>query len=239
LQLRYDNVDLDALFLQQAEQCKPGRYVRIAVRDSGIGMPREVQEKIFEPFFTTKPTGQGTGLGLATVMGIIKELGGIVRFDSHPGRGTTFEVYIPACEQAATVHPQDSLDSSLDGGGRRVLVIDDEASIRETVRAVLSAHNFVVSTAANGPEAVAIYAQNPSAIDLTITDIVMPIMDGAATICAIRAIDPNARIIACTGMAEERQLDSVRGQIEALLKKPFTGRDLLHSMREVFANHSR
>ena len=204
-----------------------GRFVEISVVDTGTGIPADVLPKIFEPFFTTKDPGKGTGLGLSTVLGIVKAHGGFVEVSSEPGRGTSFFVYLPVTETAPVVAMRDGTAESLHGRNEQILVVDDETAILEITRATLAAFNYRVRASGSGDEAISLYAQRHAEIDLVITDLLMPGMDGPALIQAIRNINPNIKLIAVSGVPSEAKDLGIYG----FLKKPYTTAALLKTVR--------
>jgi len=233
LAVRAENCELDEQYAAMNIQAKPGRYVLISVTDSGTGMPPGVIDKIFEPFFTTKPLNKGTGLGLSTVMAIVKSHDGIVNVYSEPGKGTTFQIYLPATETTTTPHQEKAQAANLPRGhGETILVVDDEASILTITCQTLQAFGYRVLTAANGAAAVAAYAKQPGEIAVVLTDMMMPIMDGPATIHALLQINPQVKIIAASGLTtngHEAQVASAG--ITHFLTKPYTAATLLKSLR--------
>ena len=183
----------------------PGRYVMLAISDTGSGIPAEAQQKIFEPFYTTKGPGQGSGIGLSMVQGFVKQSGGTVQVYSEPGQGTTFKLYFPAMQGAGdgAALSKRVTDAPFDAGGRRVLLAEDETSVREVLVATLKAAGFDVTAAASGDEAMHAYASGRP-FDLVITDIVMPgTLQGTGLARALRAMDPELPMIFMSGYASE------------------------------------
>jgi PAS domain S-box-containing protein len=226
---------LDEQYVAMNIQARPGRYVMISVTDTGTGMPRDLLDKIFEPFFTTKALNKGTGLGLSTVMAVVKSHQGIINVYSEPGKGTTFKVYLPAVESSAEAGKDQSEQPSLvRGNGETILVVDDEASILTVASQTLQAFGYRVLTAADGAEAVATYAQHRDEIAVVLTDMMMPVMDGAATVYALRRINPTIRIIAASGLNVNGEVDKFSGAgIQHFLLKPYTARALLKTLRTI------
>jgi PAS domain S-box-containing protein len=226
--LRATNARLDEHYAAMNLEARPGPYVVIEVEDNGTGMPREILDRIFDPFFTTKEVGQGTGLGLATTLAITKAHGGFIRVRSEVGAGTTFELFFPAAPGAA---PQEPIlhDSGLSvGRGQTVLVVDDEESIRRLAQKTLSHFGYRVLTAANGAEALALFASHRPEIAVVITDLMMPVMDGPATISALRQIDARLPIIVSTGLADQLHLAAATAAgVRHFLAKPYTAESLL------------
>jgi len=235
LTIAVENSVLDAQYVAMHSQAQAGRYVQISVADSGAGMPPEVIERIFEPFFTTKGVNKGTGLGLSTVMAIVKSHGGIVNVYSELGRGTTFKVYLPATENPSEGY--DKLIQLVDlprGSGETILIIDDEASILTITSQTLEAFGYQVLTATDGADAVGIYAQQRDRIAVVLTDMAMPIMDGAATVHALRRVNPNVKIIAASGLdANGGMSKGPKANVKYFLAKPYTAETLLSTLRTV------
>ena len=233
LTIAVENSVLDEQYVAMNSQALPGRYVQISVADSGTGMPPELIERIFEPFFTTKEINKGTGLGLSTVMAIVKSHGGIVNVYSELGKGTTFKIYLPATESPSERH--DKLVQLVNlprGSGETILVIDDEASILTITRQTLEAFGYEVLTAVDGADAVGIYAQRREGIAVVLTDMAMPIMDGAATIHALRRINPAVKIIAASGLdANGGTTKGTKANVTYFLAKPYTAETLLRTLR--------
>jgi PAS domain S-box-containing protein len=230
-----ENCILDEQYAAMNIQAKAGRYVNISVTDSGIGMPPELIEKIFEPFFTTKELNKGTGLGLSTVMAIVKSHDGIINVYSEPGKGTTFKVYLPAMETSSEARKEQSEAASLPrGNGETILVIDDEASILTITCQTLQAFGYQVLTATDGAHAVAVYAKHENEIAVVLTDMMMPVMDGPATIHALMRINPAIKIIAASGLNANGGVAKVSGAgVKHFLTKPYTAGTLLKTMRAI------
>ncbi len=223
------NLTVDADSTERPPEALPGPYVVLSVADTGTGIPPEVMEKIWEPFFTLKPEGIGTGLGLSTVQTIVKNHGGWVRAESEPGKGTRFRVFLPASAASEKAAEPDKPASLPVGHGEKILVIDDERAFQEITKAIFTKFGYRVLTASDGTEAVALFAQHKDDIDLVLTDMVMPFLDGPATINALRRLDPTIRIIASSGMSEnEKQAEELTGA--EFLLKPFTTEKLLNAV---------
>lgn len=211
-----------------------GPYIAITVSDTGSGIPPEILERIFEPFFTTKELGRGTGLGLSTVFGIIRSHKGFIHVYSEIRKGTKFKVYLPAIKTSEVRKAEEKQFKLPAGQGEMFLVVDDEASVREITTATLQAYGYRVITASNGAEAIALFAQNRAQIKVILTDMMMPIMDGPATIRAIRSIDPDIKIVATSGLMERDKLAELAGsEVQAFLSKPYTAEVLLKSLQKV------
>jgi hypothetical protein len=226
------NVWIDDHYKQMNFDAQPGAYVMISVSDTGTGIPPEVVDRIFEPFFTTKEIGKGTGLGLSTVLGIVRGHGGFVEVNSTLGQGTEFKVYLPAVKAE---EQQVSLEQELVlGQGELILVVDDEKMIREVSQATLEAYNYQVLTAADGIEAIALYAEHKSDIRLAIVDLMMPVMDGETTIHTLKKIDPQVKIIAVSGLMVSSQIAGTIGkEIDVFLNKPYSAKELVKAIQGV------
>ncbi len=229
LTISVENCALDEHYAAMNVQAKAGRYIKIIVTDSGMGMPPGIMDKIFEPFFTTKDINKGTGLGLSTVMAVVKSHEGIVNVYSEPGKGTTFNVYLPAMEISSEARKQQPEEVSLPrGNGETILVVDDEASILVITGQTLQAFGYRVLTATDGADAVAVYAQHKNEIAAVLTDMAMPIIDGPATIHALRRINPAVKIIAASGLNVNNGVAKISGAgVRHFLTKPYTAGTLL------------
>ncbi|MEI9893183.1 MAG: PAS domain S-box protein [Chthoniobacter sp.] len=204
-----------------------GRFLEIDVTDTGMGIPADVLPKIFEPFFTTKDPGKGTGLGLSTVLGIVKAHGGFVEVASGVGKGTSFFIYLPVAERAPVTTGREASVESSHGRGEKILVVDDEAAILEITRETLAAFNYRVLASGSGEEALALFARHHTEIDLVITDMFMPGMDGPALMAATRKIKPGIRLITVSGVTQDTDGVGTQG----FLKKPFSTASLLKTVR--------
>jgi CheY-like chemotaxis protein len=208
----------------------PGPYVRLTVSDTGEGIPPDVLDHIFDPFFTTKPLGRGTGLGLSTSLSIVNAHGGFMDVRSAPGQGSTFHVYLPALpSSAAAREPGPAREPAL-GTGELVLLVDDEASIRQMAREVLEEFGFSVITAGGGREAIALFRQRQGEVRVIVTDLAMPEMDGVTLIRALREIDTKVAIVASSGVIEGAPADT---GADALLAKPYTALQLVDLVRSL------
>jgi PAS domain S-box-containing protein len=213
---------------------RAGPHVLLAVTDTGAGIAPEVLDKIFDPFFTTKGQGQGTGLGLSTVLGIVRGHGGFVSVYSEPGKGSRFAVYLPALGAGAAAPEPEGRREPPAGHGELVLVIDDEEPILLTAKAVLEAHGYRAVTAPRGADGVAAYRRAGGAVRAVLVDMMMPGMDGPATMRQLLELDPGARIIAASGlMAAGRAAEAVAAGARAFLHKPYTEEQLLRALAEV------
>jgi PAS domain S-box-containing protein len=235
LTVSVENCALDDQYAAMNIQAKAGRYVAINVADSGTGIPPEILDKIFEPFFTTKDLNKGTGLGLSTVMAVVKSHGGIVNVYSEPGKGTTFKVYLPATGSSSAAQKERTEHDSLPrGNGEMIMVIDDEASILTITSQTLQAFGYNVVTATDGADALAVYVQHRKEIAAVLTDMMMPVMDGPATIYALLRINPVVKIIAASGLNENGGVAKASSAgIKHFLLKPYTAGTLLKTIRAI------
>ena len=232
-----ENVRLDEHYAAMNIDARVGPYVKLEVEDNGVGIDPAILDRVFDPFFTTKPVGEGTGLGLATTQAIVKSHGGFIRVYSEHGKGTRFRIYLPADTSAASPRASDQPEPVPRGQGQRVLVVDDEEAIRQVTRQTLEAYGYRVLLAANGAEAVALFARHIDDVALVLTDMTMPVMDGPATIQALRQIRPDVRIIAASGISQNGQVARAAGAgVRHFLPKPYTADVLLHKLAEVLAD---
>jgi len=202
------------------KQIPPGRYVKISVVDEGVGMSTEVQQRIFEPFFTTRKFGTGTGLGLASVYGIVKNHDGHIEVQSAPGKGTAFMLYLPASQQVA-VHETEKPGTIQTGKGT-ILLVDDEPMVLQVGRGMLEAIGFNILTAESGPEAIDLYRRNRDVIDLVVLDVIMPDMGGGETYDRLKSLNPHIKVLLASGY----RLDGEAAQIlkrgcQGFIQKPF------------------
>lgn len=227
-----ENIVIDETYSNMNIHAQVGRYLLVKIIDTGVGIPPTILDRIFEPFFTTKEIGTGTGLGLATVMGITKSHGGFVTVTSKVGEGSQFNLFLPAVQDLPDFITDDI--AAPQGNGELILVVDDEVKICETINMTLEQHNYQVLTANNGIEAIAVYAQHKDQIKAIIMDMIMPEMDGITTIRTMQKMNPNVQIIACSGQDSPIDLASVTGiHVHHVLAKPFTAQELLHSLSEL------
>lgn len=234
LTLEAGNLLIDESFAAMNVEAKPGAYVQLSVRDTGTGIPPQVLERMFEPFFTTKTLEKGTGLGLSTVRGIVKSHGGFVKVYSEVGKGSDFQVFLPA-QQSTTTEVVEIQERVLPiGNGEVVLVVDDEAAILNIAKQTLEAFGYQVRTASDGAEAIGLCAQHGSEIKLMVTDMMMPVLDGLSTIKGVRRIAPLIKIIAATGLGTQADLTGPnQTRIDGFLQKPYTAEQLLQTVHHV------
>jgi signal transduction histidine kinase/CheY-like chemotaxis protein len=235
LTLETANVSIDEESLGRYPELKAGHYVMLAVTDTGAGMDEAVKARIFEPFFTTKDVGQGTGLGLSTCYGIVKQSGGHVSVYSEPGRGTTFKIYLPQADRPAGPSPERPASSALPGGTETILLVEDDPALREMAATLLTRLGYKVWAAANGLEALSLKQKpNVGHIDLLFTDVVMPHMSGKELADRVSSMQPQTRILFTSAYTENAAIhQGVLDKGVALLQKPFTPSALAHKLREV------
>ena len=220
-------------------EAKPGFYIRVAVRDTGVGMDRETQARIFEPFFTTKDVGKGTGLGLSMVYGIVKQSGGFIKVHSEQGRGTEFTIYLPRVLE--TPEPVVATKvAPVQRGAERILVVEDEPALREPVCRLLEGAGYQVLGSKDVDEAIQIATQHNGRVDLLLTDVVMPNMSGPQLAEHLLPFYPQMKVLYMSGYPEPRQPDSPLASEVDFIQKPFTKQQLLGRLREVLdgKNHS-
>jgi PAS domain S-box-containing protein len=234
LTLKLENHEFDESFARMTPGARPGRYVCLSVTDTGQGIAPEHLDKIYDPFFTTKELGKGTGLGLSTVLGIVQSHGGFIQAHSQPGRGTQFKAYLPASE-TVEARPASQADQHLpQGGGELVLVVDDESSVRQVTRKLLERNGYRVIEAAEGADGITQYVAHQQEVQMVVTDLAMPVMDGPAFIRVLRRLNPQVRVIAVSGFQSKSRLPADLGVPgEAQLSKPFTGAMLLQTLQRV------
>jgi len=233
--IRATNTVIDEQLAALELEARAGSYLRLDVEDTGGGIPAEVVDKVFDPFFTTKEVGKGTGLGLSTTLAIVKGHGGFVRLDSEPGSGTRFHVYFPATPGSAPTSDRLPEAHLPHGSGETVLVVDDEAAIRQVIRHTLEAFSYRVLLAADGAEAVSIYTERGAGIDVVLTDMMMPVMDGPALAKALRQLDPDVRIIGASGLSNGKGSQSTEAGVHHFLPKPYTAETLLKTLRLILS----
>jgi PAS domain S-box-containing protein len=225
------NVSLDDAYERTHVEAQAIPYVMLKVEDTGGGMSADVVDRIFDPFFTTKEPKKGTGLGLSISRAIVKDHGGFINVYSEKGRGTSFKVYIPSCQNAASPAPSSAPACAADGGGGElVLVVDDDGPVRNLTAHILRTHGYEVITAADGAEALQHVADRGGDIRLTITDVSMPLVDGVALIRALRELKAGTRVIVTSGL-DENQSASLGA--DGFLSKPFSLAALLREVHRV------
>ncbi len=225
----------DSTFCQTHPWAQPGAYTRLSVEDTGTGMSEAVQSRMFEPFFTTKEVGRGTGLGLATVYGIVKEHDGLITFESKPGRGSAFHVYLPVAETPAPAGtPPTPLAPTGPGHGETLLLVEDEEAVRRLVLRVLEKAGYHVLAAADGDEGVRVFEANPDVIRLAVVDLVMPKRSGRAVAEALHALRPGLPILFATGYDRDNLAEGFRPEARTeLIQKPYAAGELLAKIRQM------
>jgi len=213
---------------------RPGRYVQLRVTDTGTGMSSETRERAFEPFYTTRPPGEGTGLGLATVHGIVAQAGGHVSLDSEPGRGTTFTILLPALTSGAIAAPRPVTEVAGTGASARVLVVEDEDALREVTRRILERYGYRVLTAATGTEAIAA-VESVGDLGLVLTDLGLPGMPGTELARRVAALRPGCRVLFMSGYAESARWPPGPIGQGAVIAKPFSEESLLRAIENALA----
>jgi two-component system cell cycle sensor histidine kinase/response regulator CckA len=235
LTLETANVSFDLESVSRYPELKPGDYVMLAITDTGTGMSEEVKARLFEPFFSTKGVGQGTGLGLSTCYGIVKQSGGHISVYSEPGRGTTFKIYLPQIETQAKISIPRLDSPDLPHGTETILLVEDDPALREMAATLLRRLGYTVLTAANGVEALSLkHARNTGHVDLLFTDVVMPHMSGKELADRVRALYPHTKILFTSAYTDNAIVhQGVLDKGVALLQKPFTPSALAKKLREV------
>ncbi len=234
LRLSATNLDIDVSYASMMPEITPGPHLLLEVSDTGSGIPPEILERIFDPFFTTKGVGKGTGLGLSTVHGIVKSHGGLLKVASKAGKGTTFQVYLPAAPDQAAVAGADSLAPPPIGHGELVLVVDDEPAITNAAGSVLEANGYRVLLANDGAEALAVFSQNMHEVAVVLTDVMMPVMNGVLLLRTLRKMSPGLPVIGSSGLAETAHLGQLKElHVESILRKPYNAATLLRTIQAV------
>jgi CheY-like chemotaxis protein len=234
-----ENVDLDERFAASEPAVKAGPHILLRVEDTGHGIPPSLIEKIFEPFFTTKAAGKGTGLGLSTSLAIVRSHGGFIRAASNPGKGTCFLIVLPASGSAVEDATEAGEPDLPRGQGETVLVVDDEASIRRITRHTLESFGYRVLDASDGTAALETYAAQRGLVSAVIMDLMMPGIDGIATIREMMKIDPSVKILASSGISEKGRLAKQAGEgVRHFITKPCTAETLLKALRFTIDGHA-
>jgi nitrogen-specific signal transduction histidine kinase/CheY-like chemotaxis protein len=230
--LATSEITLDAGQLLAHPGCAPGRYVALTVRDTGAGMSAEVQQHLFEPFFTTKEQGKGTGLGLSTVLGIVEQSGGLVLVESGPGRGATFRIYLPRVDASPELVEPGPGPRTL-RGHETILVVDDDEQVRRTAARILSSRGYRVLMAPSAREALAVVEDSACAVELVISDIVMPGQSGPELLEQLRARCPSLRVLFMSGFTEHAVVEKTLAAGADYLQKPFTPDTLAQRTRAI------
>jgi two-component system, cell cycle sensor histidine kinase and response regulator CckA len=236
IRISCENVEVDQQLASMNPGAQLGSHVCISVADTGSGMTPEVMEKIFDPFFTTKEQGKGTGLGLATVIGIVKGHRGFITLQSQVGVGTTFRVFLPADVEAKDASAEEDDSEGLRGHGETLLVVDDEATIREAIVTTLEVNGYHCYTAEDGTDALALFFERRDNISAVITDLHMGVMDGVELTRSLRKLAPETKIIVSSGHISGEKRGTLEGLgVTAMLEKPYTAEKLLRAVRDTLA----
>jgi len=234
-------LELDRVTMETGTRDVPcGHYVRLTVRDTGCGMDEATRDRIFEPFFTTKIAGKGSGLGLSTVYGVVKQLGGYIAVDSQPLQGSTFTIHFPATAKPIAARPDASAAPVPPGRAETVLLVEDDRAVRTVVDSVLRRHGYAVLLAGGPKEALAAARAHAGAIDLVLADVIMPEMSGPEMVMLLAEQHPETRVIYLSGYSAEALLR--QGVLETrsrLVQKPVAARDLLHAVRGALGSGPR
>jgi len=232
-------VQLDAAYARRHAGVNPGRHVVFSVRDTGVGMDAQTQQRIFEPFFTTKAKGKGTGLGLSTVYGIVRQSGGHIEVRSAPGRGTAFDIILPQVSATVPARGEVPIGATLPRGTETVLVVEDEDAVRHIVRRVLEAQGYAIVEARDGNDALQVCATRGDRIDLVLSDVIMPGMGGRELARELGARRPGLEILFMSGYNDDSELSGVDGEVASgVLAKPFTAETLARQVREALDRRS-
>jgi signal transduction histidine kinase len=228
------NILIDESYVHEHIQVAPGQYVLLTISDTGVGMDAKVKQLIFEPFFTTKEAGRGTGLGLSTCYGIVKQNGGYIWVYSEIGHGTTFKIYLPRVDAPVEDFARPSITQAIPQGTETILLVEDEAAVRQIAARTLRAQGYTVIEAANGTEALQITHTHPGAINLILTDVVMPSMGGGALVEQLKALYPAIKMLFTSGYTDDTIVH--HGQLKPgvqFIQKPFSPAALARKVRDV------
>jgi signal transduction histidine kinase/CheY-like chemotaxis protein len=242
--IRTENTILDEKGSAGIAEAKPGEFVCVSITDTGIGMDKETREHIFEPFFTTKAKGEGTGLGLSTVYGIVKQIGGWINVYSEPGQGATFRIYLPTLSDSAEGKSELSKETAsspeLRGNGERLLLVEDDELIRTATQRLLSETGYTVLSAGSAEEALAIFQREDGDFQLVICDVVLPDKSGVELADQLLALQPELRVILSSGYTDEKlRMSAVEEKGYPFLQKPYSTEKLLRSIKENIGNKGR
>jgi two-component system, cell cycle sensor histidine kinase and response regulator CckA len=232
-----ENIAIDENYARMHLDAQVGSYVMVEIADTGMGMPPEILDRIFDPFFTTKEIGKGTGLGLATAIGIVKSHHGFINVYSEVGKGSQFKIYLPATDASETETVVD-IEPQM-GEGELILVVDDEVPVQEITQATLEAHGYKAMTANDGIEAIAFYAEHKHEIKVILLDMMMPALDSVTTIRTLRKLNPQVQIVTMSGLATNESVSKIMNEgVQAFLAKPFTAAELLNLLSRLCGRNS-
>jgi CheY-like chemotaxis protein/anti-sigma regulatory factor (Ser/Thr protein kinase) len=239
LEIQVDTAEVDRMFAARHSPLQPGLHIRISIRDSGHGISAEVLERIFDPFFTTKDVGQGTGMGLAIVHGIVSGHGGAITVESTVGVGTTFTIYLP-CMAAPTEFKAHDPETPVPHGKARILLVDDEAMLARVTESMLMRLGYEVEAVLSPSAAIIAFQATPDRFDLIITDQTMPQMTGVQLTAALRQLRPDIPVILCTGFSQTMDAEQAHALgINAFLMKPLSLRELGAAAHDVLAQQTK
>ena len=232
MEIKLENVELDAAFTSDHPDMKPGVYLNLTVSDTGHGMSPQVMERIFDPFFTTKGPGEGTGMGLSAVHGIVGSYGGAITAHSKPGQGSTFKVYLPVIEMSK--EPEIRIEEPIPTGTERIIFVDDEPALVDLGKRTLESLGYEVTTRTSSLEALELFKAKADSYDLVITDMTMPNMTGDELARELIRIKPQMPIILCTGYsARINQEQAIAVGIRAFVSKPVLRKEIAKTIRKV------
>ena len=239
LSIHTSNITLDEPYCRSHQDVVPGEYVLLAVADTGFGIDKETREHVFDPFFTTKEVGKGSGLGLAIVYGIVKSHQGHVLCASCPGQGTAIEIYLPVVERALMASNVSIAPTPLHGGDETILLVDDDASIRDLGEQTLRLYGYTVISAPDGESALEVYREHKNRIDMVILDLIMPGMGGALCLQALVEINPKVKVLIASGYSAEGEHEkAIASGARAFLQKPYELHEMLEAVRQALKGES-
>jgi CheY-like chemotaxis protein len=231
-------MQLDEMSSAAIRDVRPGPYLLLEVTDTGTGIPPSVVERMWEPFFTTKEAGRGTGLGLATVRGIVNDHHGAITVQTRPGHGTTFQIFLPAAPDSKSSGEGVASVAIPRGQGELILVVDDDTNVREVTGATLVSHGYRVLAAADGAEALALFATRSLEFRMVVTDLDMPNLDGSALTKVVRALNPSVRILTVSGSSDIEDIRRRAPAFGSFLAKPFNADALLGAVHNLLNSKS-
>jgi PAS domain S-box-containing protein len=230
LMLTLEQCCIDQSFAQKNLDARVGDYLLVTISDTGIGIPLEYRDRIFDPFFTTKPYGQGTGLGLSSVLGIVKTYGGFVQVSSEVGQGSQFRVYLPVTEDLR--HETTQKLEQAQGNGELILIVDDDPAVQRASQSLLENHHYTTLVASDGMEAISLYAKHMQQVKVVLIDVMMPNLDGVTTVRTLKKMNPQLNVIAMSGLSIHKESTLTAGA-DIFLEKPYTVEELLGRLAEL------